>query len=42
MSKDAEKTGVSTGGQKTIVAGGIAFANTATFVLLGGMNVLES
>ena len=42
MSKDAEKTGVSTGGQKTIVAGGIAFANTAPFVLLGGMNVLES
>jgi len=42
MSKDAEKAGVSTGGQKTIVAGGIAFANTAPFVLLGGMNVLES
>jgi 2-dehydro-3-deoxyphosphooctonate aldolase (KDO 8-P synthase) len=42
MSKDAENAGVSTGGQKTIVAGGIAFANTAPFVLLGGMNVLES
>lgn len=28
--------------QKTITAGGVAFANTAPFVLLGGMNVLES
>ncbi len=28
--------------QKTIEAGGVAFANTAPFVLLGGMNVLES
>ncbi len=28
--------------QKTITAGGVSFANTAPFVLLGGMNVLES
>lgn len=42
MSEYWENTGVSTGSQKTIVAGGIAFANTAPFVLLGGMNVLES
>jgi len=33
---------VSSSQQKTITAGGVAFANTAPFVLLGGMNVLES
>jgi len=33
---------VTAAGQKTITAGGIAFTNTAPFVLLGGMNVLES
>ena len=33
---------VTASGQKTITAGGIAFSNTAPFVLLGGMNVLES
>lgn len=42
MSEYTENTGMGTGSQKTIMAGGIAFANTAPFVLLGGMNVLES
>jgi 2-dehydro-3-deoxyphosphooctonate aldolase (KDO 8-P synthase) len=37
-----ETSGVSSSQQKTITAGGVAFANTAPFVLLGGMNVLES
>lgn len=33
---------MTTNGHKTITAGGVAFANNAPFVLLGGMNVLES
>jgi len=42
VSEFKERARVTRSGQKTIHAGGIAFANTAPFVLLGGMNVLES
>jgi len=42
MSAIRERAAVESSGQKTITAGGVAFANAAPFVLLGGMNVLES